>query len=129
MNFILNFTLLIWGSDIILEPYVLILFLPLFVTYSEPEFKIAVALSDYSCVVYSVGEFLNQTITLDHNQAPIVGIKFSSTSKNILYIANNNGIITACDLRAKGKVVSEFKGNCSNNIVNVHGKDSNYIST
>jgi len=79
--------------------------------YSEPEFRIGAALSDHSCVIYSVGEFLSRMITLDHNQAPIVGIRFSPTSKNILYIATNDGLITACDLRAKGKVVAEFKGN------------------
>lgn len=68
-------------------------------------------MSDHSCVIYSVGESLSRTITLDHNRAPIVGIKFSSTSKNILYVANNDGLVTACDLRVKGKVVAEFKGN------------------
>ncbi|XP_028044981.1 WD repeat-containing protein 89 isoform X2 [Monomorium pharaonis] len=80
-------------------------------TQSEPEFRIAVALSDYSCMIYSVGEStLSQTLTLDHNRASIVGIKFSPTSKNIIYIANNNGLITVCDLRAKGrKIVAEFK--------------------
>lgn len=78
-------------------------------TQSEPEFKIGAALSDHSCVIYSVGEFLSRTITLDNNQAPIVGIKFSPTSQNILYIATNNGLITAYDLRAKEKVVAEFK--------------------
>lgn len=80
-------------------------------TQSEQEFRIATAVSDDSCVIYSVGESLRRTTTLDHNQAPIVGVKFSSTSKNILYIATNNGLITACDLRAKGKVVAEFKDN------------------
>ncbi|EZA57721.1 hypothetical protein DMN91_002428 [Ooceraea biroi] len=76
---------------------------------SEPEFKIGVALSDYSCVIYSVGQFLSRTITLSHNRAPIVGIKFSPTSRDILYIANAAGLVTACDLRADGKVVAEFK--------------------
>ncbi|XP_029167504.1 WD repeat-containing protein 89 [Nylanderia fulva] len=80
-------------------------------TQSESEFKIGAALSDYSCVIYSVGESLSRTITLEHNQAPIVGVKFSPTSKNILYTATNDGQITACDLRAKGKVVAEFKDN------------------
>ena len=80
--------------------------------YSEPEFRIGAALSDHSCIIYSVGESLNRTIMLDHNQSPIVGIKFSPISKNVLYIATNDGLITACDLRAKGKVVAEFKGNC-----------------
>lgn len=61
-------------------------------------------------MIYSVGESLSQTITLDNNQAPIVGIKFSPTSQDILYIATNNGLITAYDLRAKEKV-AEFKGN------------------
>lgn len=69
-------------------------------------------MSDHSCVIYSVGDSLSQIITLDHNRAPIVGIKFSPTSKNILYTATNDGLITACDLRAKRKVVAEFKGNC-----------------
>lgn len=78
--------------------------------YSDPEFRIGTAFSDYTCVIYSVGESFNQTATLTHNQAPIVGIKFSPTSKNILYTATNNGEITACDLRAKGKVVAKFKG-------------------
>lgn len=78
-------------------------------TQSEPEFKIGTALSDHSCVIYSVGESLSRTIILDHNKASIVGIKFSPTSKNILYIATNDGLITVCDLRAKEKVVAEFK--------------------
>lgn len=78
--------------------------------YSDPEFRIGTALSDHTCVIYSVGESLNQTITLTHNQAPIVGIRFSPTSRNILYTAMNNGQITACDLRAKGKVIARFKG-------------------
>lgn len=78
-------------------------------TQSEPEFRICTALSDHSCVIYTVGETLSRTITLTHNQATIVGIKFSPTSKNVIYMATNNGIITACDLRAKGKAVAEFK--------------------
>lgn len=78
--------------------------------YSESEFRIGAALSDHSCVIYSVGESLNRVITLKRNQAPIVGVKFSHTSRNILYTATNDGQITACDLRAKGKVVAEFKG-------------------
>lgn len=80
--------------------------------YSEPEFKIGAALSDHSCAIYSVGESLRRIITLDHNRSPVVGIKFSPISKNIFYTATNNGNITACDLRTKGKVVAEFKGNC-----------------
>lgn len=56
-------------------------------------------------------------MTLEHNQAPIVGMKFSPTSNNILYIAANDGLITTCDLRAKGKVVAEFKGNCQLQLV------------
>ena len=78
-------------------------------TQSEPEFRIGTALSDYTCVIYSVGESLTETITLTHNQAPVVGIRFSPTSRNILYTATSNGQITACDLRARGKVVAEFK--------------------
>ncbi|XP_020293329.1 WD repeat-containing protein 89 [Pseudomyrmex gracilis] len=78
-------------------------------TQSESEFRIGAALSDYSCVVYSVGQFLNRILTLNQSQAPVVGIKFSSTSRNILYIATNDGHITACDMRAKGKVVAEFE--------------------
>ncbi|KAG5319935.1 WDR89 protein, partial [Pseudoatta argentina] len=80
----------------------------------EPEFRIGVALSDHSCIIYSVGESLNQTITLDHNRSSIVGIKFSPTSKNVLYITTNDGLITVCDLRAKGKIVAEFKDNTEN---------------
>lgn len=94
-------------------PAVNFYFLPIWtISYSEPEFKIGTALSDHSCVIYSVGESLSRTIILDHNKASIVGIKFSPTSKNILYIATNDGLITVCDLRAKEKVVAEFKGNC-----------------
>ncbi|KMQ91182.1 wd repeat-containing protein 89-like protein [Lasius niger] len=78
---------------------------------NEPEFRIGAALSDYSCVIYSVGESLSRMITLEHNRAPIVGVKFSPTSRNVLYTATNDGQITACDLRAKGKVVAEFKDN------------------
>ncbi|OAD54509.1 WD repeat-containing protein 89 [Eufriesea mexicana] len=74
----------------------------------DPEFRIGTALSDHTCVIYSVGESLNQIFTLTHNQAPIVGIRFSPTSRNILYTATNNGQITACDLRAKGKVIAKF---------------------
>lgn len=62
-------------------------------------------------MIYSIDESVHQIDTLDFNQAPIVGIKFSPTSKNILYIAASDGLITVCDLRAKGKVVAEFKGN------------------
>ncbi|XP_076303085.1 WD repeat-containing protein 89-like [Lasioglossum baleicum] len=80
-------------------------------TQSDPEFRIGAALSDHTCVIYSVGESLNRTITLTHNQAPIVGIRFSPTSRNILYTATNSGHITACDLRAKGKVIAKFKDN------------------
>lgn len=78
-------------------------------TQSDPEFRIGTALSDHTCVIYSVGENLSRIITLNHNRAPIIGIRFSPTSKNILYIATNNGQIKACDLRAKGKVIAEFK--------------------
>ncbi|XP_018401544.1 PREDICTED: WD repeat-containing protein 89 [Cyphomyrmex costatus] len=83
-------------------------------TQSEPEFRIGAALSDHSCIIYSIGESLNRIITLDHNQAPIVGIKFNPTSKNLIYVASNDGLITACDLRAKGKIVAEFKDNTEN---------------
>ncbi|KZC08159.1 WD repeat-containing protein 89 [Dufourea novaeangliae] len=76
---------------------------------SDPEFRIGTALSDYTCTIHSVGESISKSITLTHNQAPIVGIRFSPTSKNILYTATSNGLITACDLRAKGKVIAEFK--------------------
>lgn len=78
-------------------------------TQSDPEFRIATALSDQHCVVYSVGQTLNRIAVLTHNQTPIVGIKFSPTSRNILYTATNKGLISACDLRAKGKVIAEFK--------------------
>lgn len=78
-------------------------------TQSDPEFRIGTALSNHTCIIYSVGENLNQTATLSHNQTPIVGIRFSPTSRNILYTATNSGEITACDLRAKGKVVARFK--------------------
>lgn len=67
-------------------------------------------MSDYSCVVYNVGEKLTKIATLTDNKSPIVGTKFSTTSKNILYIATSTGGTTVCDLRAKGKVVGEFKG-------------------
>lgn len=80
-------------------------------TQSEPGFQIAVALSNYSCAVYSVDKSLSHTATLDHNRAPIVGTKFSPTSKNILYTATGDGNITACDLRAKGKVIANYKDN------------------
>jgi len=80
-------------------------------TQSESEFTIGAALSNHLCKIYSVGESFSQTMTLEHNQAPIVGMKFSRNSDNILYIAANNGLITTCDLRAKGKVVAEFKDN------------------
>ncbi|XP_011860784.1 PREDICTED: WD repeat-containing protein 89 [Vollenhovia emeryi] len=83
-------------------------------TQSEPEFKIGAALSDHSCAIYSVGESLSKTVTLNHTQATIVGIKFSPTSKDIFYVAADNGLITACDLRAKGKVVAEFKDDTEN---------------
>lgn len=78
--------------------------------YSEPEFRIGAALSDHSCVIYSIGESLRRIITLDYNQAPIVGIKFSPTCINVLYTATNDGKITVCDLRAKEKVVADYKG-------------------
>lgn len=81
-----------------------------FILYSETEFKIGTVLSDYSCAVYSVGQSLTQIITLHQSRAPIVGIKFSSTSGNILYTATNDGHITAYDIRVKEKVVAEFKG-------------------
>ncbi|CAK9826642.1 WD repeat-containing protein 89 [Anthophora retusa] len=80
-------------------------------TQSDPEFRIGTALSDYTCVIYSVGESLSQAINLTHNQAPIVGIRFSPTSRNILYTATSSGLIKVCDLRAKGKVIAEFKDN------------------
>jgi WD40 repeat protein len=70
---------------------------------------IGTGLSDYSCIIYSVGEFLSRTFTLNHNQ-PITGIKFSSTSKNIFYVATEDGLITAYDLRANGQTIAEFKG-------------------
>ncbi|XP_035738839.1 WD repeat-containing protein 89-like [Vespa mandarinia] len=78
-------------------------------TQSEPEFRIGTASSNHLCVIYTAGETLSRTTTLTHNKATIVGIKFSPTSKNIIYTATNKGIITACDLRAKGKAVAEFK--------------------
>ncbi|CAL7948420.1 unnamed protein product [Xylocopa violacea] len=78
-------------------------------TQSDPEFRIGAALSNHTCAIYSVGESLNRTATLTHNQSPIAGIRFSPTSRNILYTATNSGYITACDLRAKGKIVAEFK--------------------
>lgn len=89
------------------------IFHELIFTNSEPEFRIGTALSDYTCTIYSVGEGLTETITLTHNQAPVVGIRFSPASRNILYTATSNGQITACDLRARGKVVAEFKGTWS----------------
>ncbi|KAH0956660.1 hypothetical protein HN011_006686 [Eciton burchellii] len=82
-------------------------------TQSEPEFMIGTGLSDYSCIIYSVGEFLSRTFTLNHNQ-PITGIKFSSTSKNIFYVATEDGLITAYDLRANGQTIAEFKDDTEN---------------
>lgn len=78
-------------------------------TQSDPEFRIGTALSDHTCIIYSVGESVSQTITLSHSKSPIVGIRFSPTSRNIFYVATNDGQIIACDLRAKGKVIAEFK--------------------
>ncbi|KAJ8679292.1 hypothetical protein QAD02_015079 [Eretmocerus hayati] len=77
----------------------------------DPEFRVAAYLSDHSCVIYSAGEDFNQIASLNHNLSPIVGVKFSSTSRNIIYTASNDGNITACDLRAKGKIIAEFKDN------------------
>ncbi|XP_074099055.1 WD repeat-containing protein 89 [Cotesia typhae] len=82
-------------------------------TQSEPEFRICAALSDYTCVVYNVGDQLSKILKLDHNTSPIVGVKFCHGSKNILYTATKHGSITACDLRAKGKPVAELKDNSS----------------
>lgn len=78
---------------------------------NEPEFRICTGMSDYSCVVYNMGEKLTKITTLTDNKSPIVGTKFSTTSKNILYIATSTGGTTVCDLRAKGKIVGEFKDN------------------
>ncbi|XP_001605514.1 WD repeat-containing protein 89 [Nasonia vitripennis] len=80
-------------------------------TQSESDFRVAVALADHSCVVYTAGESFGKTATLKHNQSSIIGVKFSHTSRNIIYIASNDGNVTACDLRAKGKVIAEFKDN------------------
>ncbi|KAK0161982.1 hypothetical protein PV327_008372 [Microctonus hyperodae] len=80
-------------------------------TQTEPEFRFAAALSDYSSVIYNVGENLTKLITLTDNDSPIVGIKFSPSSKNILYTATKQGTITACDLRAKGRIIAELKDN------------------
>ncbi|XP_011311008.1 WD repeat-containing protein 89 [Fopius arisanus] len=77
-------------------------------TQHEPEFRFCAGLSDYSCIVYNVNEGLSKIATLSHNTSPIVGIKFSPSSKNILYTATRDGHITACDLRAKGKVVADM---------------------
>jgi len=77
--------------------------------YSEPEFMIGTGLSDHSCIIYSVGESLSRTFTLNHNQ-PIIGIKFSPTSKNIFYVATGDGLITAYDLRANEQIIAKFKG-------------------
>ncbi|XP_034945462.1 WD repeat-containing protein 89 [Chelonus insularis] len=82
-------------------------------TQNEPEFRVCAALSDYSCIVYNVGETLSKFITLNHNSSPIVGVKFSPHSKNILYTATKYGFITVCDLRAKGKIIAELKDNSS----------------
>ncbi|KAL0108710.1 hypothetical protein PUN28_014096 [Cardiocondyla obscurior] len=78
-------------------------------TQSESEFRIGTASSDHSSVIYSVGESMNRTVTLDRAEAPIVGIKFSATDKNIFYIARNDGLIATYDLRAREKAVAEFK--------------------
>lgn len=78
-------------------------------TCSEADFRVGVALADHSCVVYTAGETFSKTATLKHNESSIIGTKFCS-SRNIIYIASNNGNIVACDLRAKGKVIAEFKG-------------------
>ncbi|XP_063993484.1 WD repeat-containing protein 89 isoform X2 [Diachasmimorpha longicaudata] len=78
-------------------------------TQHEPEFRLCAAMSDYSCIVYNVNEGLSKLMSLEHNTSPIVGIKFSPSSKNILFAATRDGEITACDLRAKGKVVAEMR--------------------
>lgn len=78
-------------------------------TQSEPEFRIGTSLSDHTCAVYCVGETISRTATLTFNQSLIVGIKFSPTSRNILYTATSNGQITVCDLRAKGKIIAQYK--------------------
>ena len=75
------------------------------------DFKVGVAYSDYSCAVYSAGESLTKTLSLPKGESPVVGIKFSPSSKNILYTANRQGIVTAYDLRAKGKAVATITGN------------------
>ncbi|XP_012285258.1 WD repeat-containing protein 89 [Orussus abietinus] len=80
-------------------------------TQSDPDFRIGAALSDCSCIVYSIGESLSKTAVLSHADSPVVGIKFSPTSRNILYTATNKGQVSACDMRAKGKIVAEFKDN------------------
>lgn len=77
-------------------------------TQNEPEFKIGAALTDHSCVVYSVENGLNRITTLDNIRAPM-GIKFSPTSTNILYATTEHGVIRMYDIRTSGKVVAEFK--------------------
>lgn len=78
--------------------------------YSDSDFRIGVSLADHNCLIYSVGEGLSKIAHLKHNNSPIIGIKFSPSSKNIIYTASNDGTVTACDLRAKGKAIAEFKG-------------------
>ncbi|XP_043472823.1 WD repeat-containing protein 89 [Leptopilina heterotoma] len=79
-------------------------------TQSDSEICIGTALSDHSCVIYSLtDDTLDKYETLTHNSASIVGIKFSPTSRNIIYTATADGYIRMFDLRTKGKLGLEIK--------------------
>ncbi|XP_014209470.1 WD repeat-containing protein 89 [Copidosoma floridanum] len=80
-------------------------------TQSDDEFKIGAALADHTCVIYSAGEQFRKLMSLEHNQSSVVGIKFSPSSRHIVYIASSDGTVSVCDLRAKGKVIAQFKDN------------------
>ncbi|XP_051162090.1 WD repeat-containing protein 89 [Leptopilina boulardi] len=79
-------------------------------TQSDSDICIGTALSNHSCVIYSLtDDNLNRYVTLTHNNASIVGIKFSPTSRNIIYTATADGYVRMFDLRLKEKLVLEIK--------------------
>uniref|UniRef100_A0A6P7H0H6 WD repeat-containing protein 89 n=1 Tax=Diabrotica virgifera virgifera TaxID=50390 RepID=A0A6P7H0H6_DIAVI len=72
--------------------------------------NIAVTTANKSCLVYSLDN--NQLANIwesKKDKSKLIGCKYSSREKEVLYIGNSDGVIKTIDLRTPDKVAVQFK--------------------
>ncbi|XP_032669740.1 WD repeat-containing protein 89 [Odontomachus brunneus] len=96
-------------------------------TQSDQDFYIATS-SGRFCTIFQLGQSLGNKLVLPHHQASIVGIKFNSTSNNILYTATNDGGIKIFDLRDIGDNKAQLIMELDDNYNTEDGKARSLVS-